>query len=494
MLLGWLVLALPAQAAICHNGCSGHGSCGLLGSCICDGNWAGRDCSFQLSLDSELPMTDSKEETLDTAALFDESPASVPASMPSMPKRSALAFAQSRRAAESAWATADKLFAAARSETSRDAIERVERAVSTARSRKDEIPGSKFAGMQAPPAASVHPCRGDCSNQGMCLAGKCLCNNGFYGESCEHIRCLNDCSGNGQCLTGRCKCSASYGGEDCSQLLQTQSSLAAFLRRGLAAESEELAKQQSPLKQQKAKACPLNCNSRGDCHDGTCKCHDGWAGLSCQDYEQTSEQPALVELAEAATSCAGQCSGNGICESGKCRCNEGFYGKACERGTAEPAIQPLQLKLQQVTKEDELRTVTCIGGCSGHGECKVGICDCETGWQGTACNISAEAAQGSEEETLAPAAASWIATNAAVQSGRALRSSQSRIHQDSKPSLLSTNVQGEVEPRIERESSLGTSAATALNSWLKTARTVSKRRPVDELASLLSSAVAPPQD
>ena len=108
MLLGWLVLALPAQAAICHNGCSGHGSCGLLGSCICDGNWAGRDCSFQLSLDSELPMTDSKEETLDTAALFDESPASVPASMPSMPKRSALAFAQSRRAAESAWATADK--------------------------------------------------------------------------------------------------------------------------------------------------------------------------------------------------------------------------------------------------------------------------------------------------------------------------------------------------------------------------------------------------
>ena len=28
---------------------------------------------------------------------------------------------------------------------------------------------------------------------------------------------------------------------------------------------------------------------------------------------------------------------------------------------------------------------------------EVGICDCETGWQGTACNISAEAAQGSED-------------------------------------------------------------------------------------------------
>lgn len=105
MLLGFLVLALPTEAAICHNGCSGHGSCGLLGSCICEGNWAGRDCSFQLSLDADLPAPVSgnsrEEETLDTAALLDETPRGPP-------KRSALAFAQSRRAAESAWATADK--------------------------------------------------------------------------------------------------------------------------------------------------------------------------------------------------------------------------------------------------------------------------------------------------------------------------------------------------------------------------------------------------
>lgn len=101
MLLGFLVLALPTEAAICHNGCSGHGSCGLLGSCICEGNWAGRDCSFQLSLDAELPpVSGDSRETLDTAALLDETPRG--------PKRSALAFAQSRRAAESAWATADK--------------------------------------------------------------------------------------------------------------------------------------------------------------------------------------------------------------------------------------------------------------------------------------------------------------------------------------------------------------------------------------------------
>ena len=32
MLLVSLLLALPTEAAICHNGCSGHGTCGLLGS------------------------------------------------------------------------------------------------------------------------------------------------------------------------------------------------------------------------------------------------------------------------------------------------------------------------------------------------------------------------------------------------------------------------------------------------------------------------------
>eukprot|EP00435_Cladocopium_sp_Y103_P059544 s653_g21.t1 len=152
--------------------------------------------------------------------------------------------------------------------------------------------------------------------------------------------------------------------------------------------------------------------------------------------------------------------------------------QACELGTAEPAIQPLQLKLQQVTREDELRTVTCSGGCSGHGECKVGICDCETGkrhWPLLLLLGSPPMLLYKMEEHFDPARVEFIRTQSLPCCQRTAGG-------------IVFSLSGVNEPRIERESSLGTSAATALNSWLKTARTVSKRRPVDELASLLSAA------
>ena len=106
-----VLLTLPAQAAICRNGCSGHGSCGLLGTCICEGSWAGRDCSFQLSLDTEvsdknLAAPTTEADPLDSAELvLGTKGGRVGADLTSTAVRN---FAQSRRAAESAWATADK--------------------------------------------------------------------------------------------------------------------------------------------------------------------------------------------------------------------------------------------------------------------------------------------------------------------------------------------------------------------------------------------------
>ncbi|CAJ1378902.1 unnamed protein product [Effrenium voratum] len=473
------------QAAICRNGCSGHGSCGLLGTCICEGNWAGRDCSFQLSLDDQLPnsVQEPKHDTLDAAKLslgeqlqrleFRSPPAQPQPATLGRAARATLSFAQSRRAADNAWAAADKLFAAAKLETTRDAVERVERAVANARGQKDQIPGHEFAGLQAPPAAGdIHPCSSDCSQQGMCLAGKCLCNEGFYGETCEHRRCLNDCSGNGQCHAGQCRCSKNYGGQDCSLLqtaqTETQASLAAMLTRGLAAESEELAKQVKEAKE--PKACPLNCNGNGQCSGGVCQCRSGFKGLACQEHEPAPK----VALAQAPKACLDPtCSGNGLCWSGECRCLSGFSGASCEN-----AEKPLQLQLQQVTQEDEQRVLTCAGGCS-HGTCKVGMCECEAGWQGMSCNISAEQlAQEQEQSASVPSAASWIARDAR---GKALR--VPKPPKDA--SLLSTEAQA---------NSRLTKAASALDSWLKTARKVGTGRPVDELASLLSAAVAPPQD
>ena len=80
---------------------------------------------------------------------------------------------------------------------------------------------------------------------------------------------------------------------------------------GLAAEKEELAKQsevqqkkkvlarecswnlQQPVAYSGVKACPLNCDSHGDCHDGTCICRDGWTGPACQDMSAFAALPTL---------------------------------------------------------------------------------------------------------------------------------------------------------------------------------------------------------
>ena len=105
------LLTLPANAAICRNGCSGHGSCGLLGTCICEGSWAGRDCSFQLSLDTEVPETNLEMPAL-SADPLDSAVLALGAkggqSQVDITSTAVRSFAHSRRAAESAWATADK--------------------------------------------------------------------------------------------------------------------------------------------------------------------------------------------------------------------------------------------------------------------------------------------------------------------------------------------------------------------------------------------------
>ena len=101
-----LLGALLPVDAVCRNGCSGHGSCGLLGTCICEGTWAGRDCSFQLSMDVEVSDKDLATESLGSPQAVLSS--TVGRSEVKLGDAVVQNFARSRRAAESAWATADK--------------------------------------------------------------------------------------------------------------------------------------------------------------------------------------------------------------------------------------------------------------------------------------------------------------------------------------------------------------------------------------------------
>ena len=57
--------------------------------------------------------------------------------------------------------------------------------------------------------------------------------------------------------------------------------------------------------------CKLPCG-KGECVNGTCKCYNGWTGLTCNI-------PA----------CLNECSYNGLCVKGKCFCKVGYKGKDC---------------------------------------------------------------------------------------------------------------------------------------------------------------------
>mmetsp|Transcript_51687 Transcript_51687/g.83858 ORF Transcript_51687/g.83858 Transcript_51687/m.83858 type:complete len:530 (+) Transcript_51687:162-1751(+) len=414
LIIQYFLLALgPALAqgrATCKEaGCSGHGSCGLLGSCLCEGSWAGRDCSFQLSLDGDddlvsLTADDSQESPDDdTDVLFGPSstiaeppplavdflalrPGSAraqanrentpyetdvlldpPSAIPAPPApveflalRPGSSSAQAKSAgspkktshqlARDAWAAADRLFAAAQVENARDASQRVKRAILLARSKKGSIPGHEFAGLQATSAkgsanGTTRSCAMDCSSRGLCLSGSCVCNSGFFGKGCESVRCADDCSGNGYCYQGLCQCNGNYSGANCAAKAPAASTFASLLSTGL--EAEKASKQQAK-QQPEVKTCPLGCSGRGTCSAGICACNEPWAGRACEDAAVVAFAEDAAVVAQLACLPDAVCSSNGVCQLGRCQCNQGFSGQACEQ-RARPVQLQLQDQLQQLS-------------------------------------------------------------------------------------------------------------------------------------------------
>lgn len=59
-------------------------------------------------------------------------------------------------------------------------------------------------------------CGVTCRLHGRCVAGTCICDDGYWGSNCSFVWCPNACNGRGECVEGACLCKAQYGGEDCA--------------------------------------------------------------------------------------------------------------------------------------------------------------------------------------------------------------------------------------------------------------------------------------
>eukprot|EP00163_Fabomonas_tropica_P014800 TRINITY_DN2690_c0_g1_i15.p1 TRINITY_DN2690_c0_g1~~TRINITY_DN2690_c0_g1_i15.p1 ORF type:complete len:831 (-),score=166.25 TRINITY_DN2690_c0_g1_i15:672-3164(-) len=168
-----------------------------------------------------------------------------------------------------------------------------------------------------------HNCPGECTINGACVNGTCICKAGWTGLDCSMQACPNSCSGNGDCNaeTGKCICTQPWKGADCSV---------------------------------RDTGCPSNCTSpvNGACNTetGRCTCNSGYMGAAC-------------EIKSSVPTCPNSCSGRGVCSQDlKCRCNEPWFG-------------------------DDCASRQCPFNCSDRGTCDTttGTCTCEPGWSGCGC-------------------------------------------------------------------------------------------------------------
>ncbi|XP_073319769.1 tenascin-like [Pagrus major] len=229
----------------------------------------------------------------------------------------------------------------------RERLERLEREVSALREKCGGAEGgcctskeSKGAGCSIKP--DIDECPNECSDQGRCVDGKCVCFPGYSGLDCSESNCPGNCNDNGRCVNGQCVCDPGFSGPDCSQ-----------------------------------RGCPDNCNNRGRgrCVNGQCVCDAGFTGADCSE-----------------TSCPGNCNNRGRCINGQCVCDAGFTGADCSEASCPGNCNNRGRCIDGQCVCDagftgvDCSEASCPGNCNNRGRCVNGRCVCEVGFTGADCS------------------------------------------------------------------------------------------------------------
>nr|XP_046181269.1 tenascin-X-like isoform X1 [Oncorhynchus gorbuscha]XP_046181270.1 tenascin-X-like isoform X1 [Oncorhynchus gorbuscha] len=261
----------------------------------------------------------------------------------------------------------------------RDRLERLEKEVSALREKCGGPEGGCCTSQQSKGTeCSIKPegdeCPNECSDQGRCEDGKCVCFPGFSGPDCSLSDCPGNCNDKGKCVNGQCVCDPGFTGPDCS----SESCPGNCNNKGRCENGQCVCNTGFTGPDCSTKACPGNCNNKGRCVYGKCVCNTGFTGPDC-----------------STKACPGNCNNKGQCVNGKCVCNTGFTGPDCSTktcpGNCNNKGQCVNGKCvcdSSFTGPD-CSTKSCPGNCSNRGKCVNGQCVCDSGFTGPDCSAKA---------------------------------------------------------------------------------------------------------
>lgn len=331
-------------------------------------------------------------------------------------------------------------------------------------------------------------CPNACSGRGACGPGNaCTCNRGFEGPDCSRASasaCPAACSGHGACVVASgevpmCNCHAGFSGKACDKLTlppsppppvpppppsypppaeetmegQKAANAAADATKSINASKWPQYVNTTVVRRAGNATSAANSSATPSAHR-TSTVEDGVraAAVSAKGWESGPSLAAVVGcsghgyLARDGVSCVcadgfggryceyltfscatpalSNCSGHGHCERGMCLCEEGAHGKACEN-----------VRVDTFNKDAGSRA--CIYSCSGHGRCAAKRCLCDAGFTGEACNelarrSSSRSSRGSWRGKVSSSDGDSSADEAADE--QALKEA---LKQDSSPLLVS---------------------------------------------------------
>lgn len=196
--------------------------------------------------------------------------------------------------------------------------------------------------------ASAKPsCPLNCNNRGTCTnIGQCLCDAGYSGDTCQSF-CPNECSGQGRCIEGGCLCFAGFGGVDCS-VPGCCSGHGSCDVPGTCVCDEGWGGSECGTK---LVCTDPFCSDHGNCTQGVCMCELGFTGptcatstlgcvpecgpkgkcnissLQCECQDGFTGEDCTTEI----KTCKDHCNNRGLCLNGECMCGMGWAGLTCNR-------------------------------------------------------------------------------------------------------------------------------------------------------------------